>query len=109
MNYGWEAVIWMVAGLYLMCIVFGALLRPLEMKEGLIEEGKKKNSHVIPTPSKCCGSSRDGLSSKYISPFSRKDLFYCGTCKTLMKANSTKEGTTSTWDEFRHLLFIVPR
>ena len=41
-NYGWEAAVWVVAGLYFTCIAFGALLRPLELKEGTVRPMKFK-------------------------------------------------------------------
>ena len=99
-NYGWEAAVWVVAGLYLMCTLFGDLLRPLELKEGDEEEK--------PSSFKCWGTKSDTARQR-ISPFSRTDLFYRGTSSTLMRANTTTQGHVSSWDEFRHLLFLDPR
>ena len=100
-NYGWEAAVWMVAGLYFICIVFGALLRPLEVKAGAEQQS--------PSPFLCCGRKSDEEVQE-INPFSRRDLFYCGTPKTLMRVNSVSQGEVlSNWEQFRHLLFNLPR
>ena len=109
MNFGWEAVIWVVAGLYLMCAVFGALLRPLELKKETGESGHAKKSHLIPSSLKCWESKSDGLSGQRVSPFSRTDLFYYGTAGNLMKADSKMQGTGHAWEDVRGLLFVNPR
>ena len=81
MNYGWKAVIWVVAGLYLFCAVFGALLKPLT----------------------------GDLYGEQVRPFSRKDLFYRGGAGTLMKADSKMQKTGQAWEDVRGLLFVNSR
>ena len=43
-NYGWEAAVWVVAGLYFTCITFGVLLRPLELEEGTVHPVESKQN-----------------------------------------------------------------
>ena len=102
--YGWESVIWFVAGLYLTCTLFGALLRPLEEKNDIEgENGSRKNSKIqihklIPSSLKCWESKK----KKLMCPFSRKDILYSGKSGILINCEKDKE-TNTTWDEFRHI------
>ena len=112
LHYNWKAFIWFVASLYLVCVTFGAFLRPLMLKEKL-ENGTRKKlktqlSRLIPSSINCLEAWNEDQ-ERIISPFSRKDLFYQGSSSTLMKVNTTTTDTVSTWDDFRHLLLTTPR
>ena len=108
MHYDWKAFIWFVASLYLMCVTFGAFLRPLVLKEELENGTKRKLKTQLSKPAPSCfGTGNED--QQLINPFSRKDLFYQGSSSTLMKANTTTNDTVSTWDDFRHLLFTTAR
>ena len=112
LHYDWKAFIWFVASLYLACVIFGAFLRPLMLKEKL-ENGTRKKlktqlSRLIPSSINCLEAWNEDQ-ERIISPFSRKDLFYQGSSSTLMKVNTTTTDTVSTWDDFRHLLLTTPR
>ena len=106
MQYDWKAFIWFVASLYLMCVTFGAFLRPLVLKEDF-ENGTKKKLKPASSSIQCFGTGNE--QEQHVNPFSRKDLFYQGSSSTLMKANTATTGTVSTWDDFRHLLFTTAR
>ena len=106
MHYDWKAFIWFVASLYLICAIFGALLRPLVLKEE-DENGTKKKLKPASSSIQCFGTGNEH--QQLVNPFSRKDLFYQGSSSTLMKANTATTDTVSTWDDFRHLLFTTPR
>merc|ERR1711997_481034 len=107
-HYGWEAVIWFVAGLYLTCTFFGALLRPLEEKHDFEQEnGGRKNSktqisQLIPSSLKCWEMKKNNL----VCPFSRKDVLYSGKTETLMNSETDKE-KISNWDEFRQSALTI--
>ena len=111
MNYDWKAFIWFVASLYLICVTFGAFLRPLVLEEEVESGTKKKLKTQLSKPAsssiQCFGTGNEH--EQVVNPFSRKDLFYQGSSSTLMKANTATTGTVSTWDDFRHLLFTTTR
>ena len=95
--YGWKIAIFIIGGLCLVCIFFGALIRPLELKNN-----KDNQSHPV---SFFKFLSRNEKPEQIIQPYSRKDSFFIGSPEKLMRSNDS----TSTWNDFRHLLALTPK
>ena len=92
-NYGWKMAVLMLAGFALLCVIWGALMRPLEKVED-------KTSQPVPLHIRGWGP-KTKKTKKIIQPFSRKDFFYLGSVQKMMKVDNA----TTTWDENRHLLY----
>jgi len=99
-NVGWKITLLVTAGLCLTVSIFGALMRPLEVKKEQVP-GEKEPVNV--SRSLAWGESQEGHTM--LSPFSKMDLFYGGSVTKLMK----NENSASTWNEFRSLLLTSQR
>ena len=99
-NQGLKVTLFVIAGLAIICVFCGILMRPL----GVAEENGVMVAQNGPLY-KNIWESKPKESTKVLRTFSRVDIFHQGSIQHLMRANKVSSG----WDENRHLLFSTSR
>ncbi|CAG9823096.1 unnamed protein product, partial [Phaedon cochleariae] len=104
-RYGWQGANLCLAGLILCCVVFGAVMKPLEVaqKVSTVPLERIPSKQLLPRNNTFSGWQNNGPNAPYISnlslnrrkgsvvpPMTRKDVFYSGSILNLKEFQSQK-------------------